>query len=107
MEKTAYDMEKYLAMVYDEMGEANGTCIDSVRLIDDSILKIVDEVNFLIREFGGNSKNIPYDYLVRAINENGYFDTQVKNMIRNYDDIRKSVKFMLILLNDLQEMVKQ
>lgn len=107
MERTAYDIKKYLAMVYDEMGEANSTCIDSVRRIDDSILKIVDEVNFLIREFGGNSKDISYDYLVRAINENGYFNSQVKHMIRNYDDIRKSVKYMLILLNDLQEMVKQ
>lgn len=105
MERTAYDMKKYLAMVYDEIDEVNGTCIDSARRIDDSILKIVDEVDFLINEFGGNSKDIPYDYLVRAINENGYFDSQVKQMIRNYEDIRKSVKYMLLMLNKLQEMV--
>lgn len=105
MERTAYDLKKYLAMVYDEIDEANGTCIDSARRIDDSILKIVDEVDFLINEFGGNSKDIPYDYLVRAINENGYFDSQVKHMIRNYENIRKSAKYMVILLNKLQEMV--
>lgn len=105
MERTAYDLKKYLAMVYDEVDEANGTCIDSARRIDDSILKIVDEVDFLINEFGGNSKDIPYDYLVRAINENGYFDSQVKHMIRNYEDIRKSVNYMLLMLNKLQEMV--
>ena len=105
MERTAYDLKKYLAMVHDEIDEANGTCIDSARRIDDSILRIVDEVDFLINEFGGNSKDIPYDYLVRAINENGYFDSQVKQMIRNYEDIRKSVKYMLLLLNKLQEMV--
>ena len=105
MERTAYDMKKYLAMVYDEIDEANGTCIDSARRIDDHILKIVDEVNFLIRELGENSKDIPYDYLVEAINENGYFDSQVKSMIRNYEIIEKSAKSMLILLNELQEMV--
>lgn len=105
MKRNAYDLKKYLAMVYDEVDEANGVCIDSARRIDDHILKIVDEVDFLINEFGGNSKDIPYDYLVRAINENGYFDSQVKSMIRNYEDIRKSVNYMLLMLNKLQEMV--
>lgn len=106
MNDTAYDMKKYLKTIYNYVDATNGNDIDIIKRIDDNILNMVDEVDSLINELGGNAKDIPLEYLVDAINEDGYFKSQLNSMVQNYEQIEKFAKAGLVLLKALKEMVE-
>lgn len=104
--KTASDLKKLVTTIYRDTNIANGEIIDSIRNIDYSVLSMMDEVESEIASYEEDSKDIPIDVIIDALNKYNFVASDLLTAIHNYKLIQKYVSSELSLLDKLQKLIE-